>query len=128
MNDGPYLAKVAELLAALEGEHVPPWIKETVPRLSQVHNKLFVMIGEPNPALRADYLPPGIYPSNLLCELVTAVRAFEWPKVGVLVHDALSESRGFSEQSVGRTLLPSQHPENPESAPVDKPDMGHTGL
>jgi hypothetical protein len=29
-------------------------------------------------------------PSNFLCELLTALRAFEWPKVLVLVHGATS--------------------------------------
>lgn len=90
MNDAPYREKAAELLALLEGEHVPPGIKLAVPRLSEVHSKLFVMVGEPSPALRADYLAPGIYPSNLLCELVEALRALEWPKVVVLVHEATS--------------------------------------
>jgi hypothetical protein len=69
MNDAPYREKVAELLSLLEDDHVPPRIKLTVPRLSQVHSKLFVMVCEPSPALRTDYLAPGIYPSNSRCDL-----------------------------------------------------------
>jgi hypothetical protein len=32
-------------------------------------------------------------PSNLLRELLAALRALEWPRVLVLVHDALSDGR-----------------------------------
>jgi hypothetical protein len=85
MDDRPYREKATELLELLEADHVPPRIKLAVPRLSQFHDKLFVMVCEPSEALRADYLRPGIYPSNFLCELVEAVRAFEWPKVLSLV-------------------------------------------
>ena len=89
VGDKPYREKVTELLGLLDEAHVPPGIKTAVPRLSEVHNKLFVMVGEPSPATRADYLRPGLYPSNLLCELVEAIRAFEWPKVLSLVEGAV---------------------------------------
>jgi hypothetical protein len=36
----------SELLRLLEADHVPPGIKLAVPRLSQVHKKLFVMVCE----------------------------------------------------------------------------------
>lgn len=84
-GDRPYREKATELLELLEADHVPPRIKEAVPRLSEFHDKLFVMVCEPSVALRADYLRPGIYPSNLLCELVEAIRALEWPMVMALV-------------------------------------------
>ena len=47
----------------------PPWVKLLVPRLSKRHNKLFVMVMESTAALGADSQSPGLYPSNLLCEL-----------------------------------------------------------
>jgi hypothetical protein len=90
LNDRPYIDKATELLTLLEADHVPPWVKFLVPRLSQCHNKLFVMIVQRGTAFGTDSQPPGLYPSNLLCELVEAVRALEWPKVRVLVHDALA--------------------------------------
>jgi hypothetical protein len=90
LNDHLYREKVAELLGLLEGDHVPPRVKLAVPSLSKCHNKLFVMVSKPSPALRADYLEPGIYPSDLLCKLVEAIRALEWPQVLVLIHEATS--------------------------------------
>jgi DprA-like N-terminal HHH domain len=90
LNDAPYRQKATELLTLLEADHVPPWVKLMVPRLSECHNKLFVQIGEPDRARRANDPLPGIYPSNLLCELVEAIRALDWPKVRILVHDALT--------------------------------------
>jgi hypothetical protein len=89
VGDKPYRDKVTELLGLLDEPHVPPGIKDAVPRLSEAHNKLFVMVGEPCPATRADYLRPGLYPSNLLCELVEAIRALEWPRVISLVEEAV---------------------------------------
>jgi hypothetical protein len=90
LNDHPYREKVAELSRLLDSDHVPPGVKLAVPSLSKCHNKLFVMVSKPSPALRADYLEPGIYPSDLLCKLVEAIQALEWPKVLVLVHEATS--------------------------------------
>jgi hypothetical protein len=89
VGERPYQEKVTELLGLLDESHVPPRIKAAVPRLSEAHNKLFVMVGEPCVATRADYLRPGIYPSNLLCELVEAIRALEWPRVLSLVEGAV---------------------------------------
>lgn len=90
VNDHLYIEKATELLTLLEADHVPPWIKLLVPRLSECDRKLFVMVMQSDLALGTDSQPPGLYPSNLLCELVEAVRAFEWPKVRILVHNALN--------------------------------------
>jgi hypothetical protein len=92
-NDLPYREKASELLRLLEADHVPPGVKLAVPRLSQVHKKLFVMVCENELAFgTSNQLAPGLYPSDFLCELVAAVRALDWPKVMVLVHEALSSS------------------------------------
>jgi hypothetical protein len=102
LNDQPYREKTAELLRLLDADHVPPRIKSAVPCLSQCHSKLFVMVCEPSPAIGTPHLSPGIYPYNLLCELVEAIRALEWPKVLVLVHRALSD-KGSANSSAETT-------------------------
>jgi hypothetical protein len=91
MNDAPYREKATELLTLLEAGHVPPRVKLAVPRLSECHSKLFCMVGEAYFAVGASNLSPGLHPSNLLCELVEATRALDWPKVLILVHNATSD-------------------------------------
>ena len=83
-----YRVKASELVFFLDANHVSPWIKLPVPRFGEVHRKLFTCVVD-SPALRASDLIPGLYPSNLLCELVVAIRALDWPNVRILVHDAL---------------------------------------
>ena len=111
LYDLSYREKASELLGLLEADHVPPWVKLTVPRLSEVHSKLFVMVGKPSGAIGTDHPIPGLYPSNLLCELVEAIRALEWPKVRVLVHGALSSSQVRLRHDAGETGPP--RPEEP---------------
>jgi hypothetical protein len=92
MNDAPYHQKADELLAILAADHVPEEVKLAVPRLSDCHNKLFCMVGEPS--VGKGKIPPGIYPSNFLCELVDAMKLSEWPRVLSLVGLCLAADAG----------------------------------
>lgn len=91
-NDLPYREKASELLDLLEADHVPPRVKLAVPSLSECHHKLFCMVGKSDLAVGTSYIVPGLYPSNLLCELLAACRASDWPLVMVLVQNATHES------------------------------------
>jgi len=93
INDAPLLATYAELRGLLAADHVPEGVKLAALRLGECQKKLFCFVGTPNPALGAVDLSPGLHPSDLLCELIQALRALDWPRFIVLVHDALSGSQ-----------------------------------
>lgn len=92
INHSPYREAIVELIRLTDSEHVPPRIKEAIPRLSKCHNKLFCWVPDSEGTFGTARLAAGFYPSNLLCELIEAARALDWPKVGILIHGALPPS------------------------------------
>jgi hypothetical protein len=115
MNDAPLMEAYAELRALLADPLVPEGVVSACLRLSECQTKLFCSVPE---GLRAGDRTDGandtrtfdvdagvlrLEPSNFLCELLAALRAFEWPRVLVLVHEATSPVEAFpsSERDAG---------------------------
>ncbi len=84
--------KLVELRGIMDSDHVPPWIKDTLLGLSERQKELFFWVPEFCSALPASKLLSGLHASDFLCELVEACRAFDWPKVHIVVHGQISES------------------------------------
>lgn len=84
--------KFDELQRLIEAHHVPIWIKAELAVLGNLTFKLFNRVYEPSSAVGTPHLIPGFHASNLLCELIEAYRAFDWPRVSVLIHGAFSGS------------------------------------
>jgi hypothetical protein len=103
MNDSaPLMAAYAELRTLLHNPSVPERVLSACLSLSQHQTKLFVTVPEGGAATDGAELAglPGapnldvwglrLEPSNFLGELIAAIRAAEWPRVLVLIHDAIS--------------------------------------
>ncbi len=62
--------------------------------------KLFHRVYEANPAsgVRTPTSFPAFRASNLLCELIEAYRALDWPRISVLVHGTYSENEGHGSE------------------------------
>lgn len=102
MNDEPLMAAYEELRTLLSGPDVPEGVYTECLRLSDFQTKLFCTVPEgyrtgdwtktvgDAGAFNRDGWPLRLEPSNFLRELLAALRAFEWPRVLVLVHGATS--------------------------------------
>ena len=102
MNDASLMAAYAELRSILARPDVPEGVYAACLRLSDIQTKLFCSVSD---SYRTGYgtecvqdagalnLGMRLEPSNFLCELLAAMRALEWPKVFILVHDAISDQR-----------------------------------
>jgi hypothetical protein len=87
----------AELRTLLENPELPEGVKSACLRLSEHQTKLFCTVPDgcgawdgaelTGLAAAPDLNVRGLRlePSNFLCELLTAVRASEWPRVFVLI-------------------------------------------
>ena len=78
-----------ELGNLLSANDCPGEVVDAASGLLQSPDKLFWFVPKGDLAIRAPNLGAGLQPSDLLLELVQAVRALEWPKVLVLIHRAL---------------------------------------
>jgi hypothetical protein len=58
--------------------------------------KLFCWVGDTNAAVGATRPVPGFYASDLLVELMEAVRALDWEIVGILLEQAISPQTAAS--------------------------------
>jgi hypothetical protein len=108
INAAPLMEAYAELRTLLENPDAPKGVKLACLRLSQHQTKLFCTVpdgcGTGNKTELTDLSrTPDVNcwglrlePSNLLCELITAMRASEWPRVFVLVHEASSYDAAVS--------------------------------
>jgi hypothetical protein len=104
MNDVPLMAAYEELRSLLANPCVPEDVARACLRLSECQTKLFCTVPEGyrtgdwanriENAGASDFKGWGLRlePSNLLRELLAALRAFEWPRVMILVHGATSGS------------------------------------
>ena len=98
INDAPLMQAYEELRALLADPCVPEGVISACLRLSECQTKLFCTHVDGHRARdRAGGTESGalgktlrLEPSNLLSELLAALRAFEWPRVLVLVHSACS--------------------------------------
>jgi hypothetical protein len=88
--------KFDELQRLVEAHEVQVWVKAESAVLGEFTFKLFDRVCEADPAngVRAPHLLPGFHASNLLCELIEAYRALDWPRISVLVHSAYSKNEG----------------------------------
>lgn len=126
MNDAPLMAAYAELRALLADPNVPEGVTAACFRLSECQTKLFCTVPD---GYRAEERPKRVEyagtfdgkvwglrfePSNFLCELLAALRASEWPRVLVLVHDVLPPNRGD-----GIQLVSIAHPTGTETLRED---------
>lgn len=93
LNDASLLAALRELGDRLSAVDVPERVVETIPRLSDCQTKLFTTVvvqGAATVLGAADGIM-RLEPSDLLLEMLAAVRASEWPRFIVLVHGAVSD-------------------------------------
>ena len=96
MTDIPLVVALRELGDRLSSVDVPKGVIEAIPSLSELLLQLFTTVFV---AGAAGGTPDGIMrlePSNLLLEMLAAVRAGEWPRFVVLIHDATSRARVIS--------------------------------
>lgn len=91
MKQPDFYERLEELRRLIDAEHVPPWVKAASFRLSDLQKKLFHFVGDAQTAVGTSHLAPGLHASNFLCELIKAYRALDWPKIIVLIHDALPQ-------------------------------------
>jgi hypothetical protein len=100
MNDAPLMAAYAELRSLLADPRCPEGVYAACLRLSDIQTKLFCSVSDSyrteDGAKRVENagalnLGMRLEPSNFLRKLLAALRAFEWPRVLVLVHDALPD-------------------------------------
>jgi PHD/YefM family antitoxin component YafN of YafNO toxin-antitoxin module len=93
VNDAPLIAALSELGSLLSDPDIPEGVVLATSRLSECQTKLFRThfhchrTGQREGGAFFSY---SLEPSDFLRELLAAVRAFEWPRVLVLVHDATS--------------------------------------
>jgi hypothetical protein len=112
MNDAPLMEAYEELRTLLAHPSVPERVVSACMGLSQFQTKLFCTVPdrtgpyrtvpdgyragdwskgfEDTGALDGDGWGLRLEPSNFLRELLAALRAFEWPKVLVLIHETCS--------------------------------------
>lgn len=83
--------KVEELRLLLDPDHLPEGVVLACLSLRERPEKFFWTVFKPCFAEGASDHRVCLEPSNLLCELVLAARAKDWPRFVVLVHDALSD-------------------------------------
>jgi hypothetical protein len=97
--NAPLITALQELGALLSDPGVPPGVVLAASSLSECQTKLFGTHHEGHGAtdgaksIDDSWTLDGslrLEPSDLLCELLAAFRAFEWPKVLVLIHQASS--------------------------------------
>lgn len=91
--------KLCALRGFLQAQHVPPRIKEACLCLSEHQLKLFRWIPNTQGTIDAGAFDPfaGLYATDFLNELVAAFRAFDWPRVIVLVHGLSSDNSALSD-------------------------------
>lgn len=101
MNSAPLMEAYEELRTLLAGPDVPEHVVTACLGLSKCQTKLFCTVPEgyrtgdwarcanDAGASNRDAWALRLEPSNFLRELLAALRAFEWPRVLVLVHYAL---------------------------------------
>ena len=102
----PFNEKLAELGNYLASEDCPLEVVEAAARLTEHPQELFWFVPPHNLAIRAPNLAPGLQPSDLLLEMVLAARAREWPKVLILIQQALCHSASSHDLQVTATLPP----------------------
>lgn len=102
MNDSPLMEAYEELRSLLADPSVPEGVVSACLRLSECQTKLFNTVPEghrtrdwsnwvENPGtLDGNVFGLCLEPSNFLRELLAALRTSEWPRVLVLVHDAVA--------------------------------------
>ena len=102
MNDAPLMTAYEELRTLLADPRCPENVSAACLGLSECQTKLFCTvpdgyrtgdwaktIGDAG-AFNIDGWPLRLEPSNFLRELLAALRALEWPRVLILVHEATS--------------------------------------
>jgi hypothetical protein len=87
MNDASLLAALRELGDRLNAVDVSERVSEALPPLGDCQNKLFTTVLMGGQAAGTSDGGMRLEPSDLLPEMFAAVRAFEWPRFIVLVHD-----------------------------------------
>ena len=105
MKAPDFREKFDELQRLIEAETVPVWVKAESIVLGKLTFKLFHRVYEACPTSfvgTANRLP-GFHASNLLCELIEAYRAFDWPRVSILVHGASLPKEG--QDSTGGPMM-----------------------
>jgi hypothetical protein len=97
MNDAPLLAALRELGDCLSAVDVPQGVVETFPSLSNLQTQFFATVLEQNSAAwtGATDCIIRLEPSDLLLECLAAARAQEWPRIIILVHNAISGAGRF---------------------------------
>jgi hypothetical protein len=105
MNDAALVEKVEELRGLLNPDHLPEGVVLACLRLRERPEKIFRTVFNPDFAQGASDHSFTLEPSDLLCELVLAARALDWPRFVVLVHDTLS-AQGDSVQHSATTTGP----------------------
>ena len=95
MNDASLMAAYTELRSLLDADHVPEGVKLALPRLSECQSKLFCTYfhGLGTSTTGAADGGIGFEPSDFLKELLTAAGALDWPRVFVLIHSVLPETK-----------------------------------
>src|ERR1700722_6367353 len=103
MNDKPLMDAYAELRALLSRPEVPEGVCAACLCLSNFQTKLFCSVSDSYRTKNGSgwvehagtpHLGMLLEPSNFLRELLSALRALDWPRVLVLVHDATSDRDG----------------------------------
>jgi hypothetical protein len=106
MNDEPLFGALRELGDRFSAVDVPQRVIDTFPSLSDLQTKFFTTVLVQGQAAGATNSIMRLEPSNLLLEMLAAVRACEWPRFIVLIHDATS-SFATKETDVPSVLLSS---------------------
>jgi hypothetical protein len=86
--------KLDELQRLLEANHAPVWVKAVLYRLGQLTFKLLHCVHEVKAAFGTPKVLAGPHASDFPGELMQAYVAFDWPRVGVLVHGVPSQTGG----------------------------------
>jgi hypothetical protein len=89
-NDASLLDALRELGDRLSAVDVPERVVEALPRRSDRKKKLFTTVFMRGQTAGASDGGMRLEPSNLLLEMLAAVRTCEWPQFVVLIHDPLS--------------------------------------
>jgi hypothetical protein len=90
-DDSALVEKVEELRFLLNPDHLSEGVVLACLRLRERPEKFFSTVFKPCFAEGASGHRICLEPTNLLCELVLAARAKDWPRFVVLIHDALSD-------------------------------------
>lgn len=87
------LQALRELGGVLSAVDVPQGVIDTFPSLSDLQTQLFTTVLIPEFAGGAPDEVMRLEPTDLLLEMLAAARTSEWPRLVVLVHDAISNQR-----------------------------------